>query len=163
MTRQLSIALSIFSLLKTQSFRLQVPVSNQMSKSIRSFFTTTSLATTEIVESAKKRVKTEVTILENEKTELDTNKSGIEVLKSDIDIASANESCTDDTNFGWGPFDTLEPGWKASLAGEFKRPYFQSLLKFLSSESKSQTVFPPSNEIFAALNFCPLDQVKVQQ
>ena len=62
---------------------------------------------------------------------------------------------------GWEPFDTMEQGWKTSLAPEFKKPYFQRLLSFLTSEIKSQTVFPPAKDIFTAFNLCPLDNVKV--
>ncbi len=62
---------------------------------------------------------------------------------------------------GWKPFDEMESGWKDRLAPEFHKPYFQRLLKFLDSESKSQTIYPPSSQIFTALNLCSYDKVKV--
>jgi hypothetical protein len=62
---------------------------------------------------------------------------------------------------GWQPFDEMEISWKRRLYPEFSKPYFQRLLKFLEDEIKSKTVFPPSDQIFTALNLCPYDKVKV--
>ena len=55
----------------------------------------------------------------------------------------------------------LEPGWKAALAPEFLSPYMQQLRSFLADERKSQTVYPPPTEIFAALDATPLANVRV--
>lgn len=66
-----------------------------------------------------------------------------------------------DVIVGWPPFDTMEPSWQERLQGEYRKPYFQKLLKFLDKECKTQTVFPPSSQIFTALNLCPYNQVKV--
>lgn len=63
---------------------------------------------------------------------------------------------------GWGPMDTLEPSWRQRLLPETKKPYFQKLLRFLSDEARAkQTIFPPSELVFTALNLCRFDQVKV--
>lgn len=62
---------------------------------------------------------------------------------------------------GWPPLDSLEPSWRRRLLPEYQKPYFQRLLQFLAAESKSQTIFPPSNQLFTALNLCPFDSVKV--
>jgi hypothetical protein len=62
---------------------------------------------------------------------------------------------------GWQPFDEMEISWKRRLYPEFSKPYFQRLLKFLEEEIKTKTVFPPSDQIFTALNLCPYDKVKV--
>jgi hypothetical protein len=62
---------------------------------------------------------------------------------------------------GWPPLDVLEPSWRLRLLPEYQKPYFQRLMQFLMAESKSQTIFPPSNQLFTALNLCPFDSVKV--
>jgi uracil-DNA glycosylase len=51
--------------------------------------------------------------------------------------------------------------WKDRLQGEFKKPYFESLISFVRSEYQSNTVYPPGKEIFRAFDVCSFDQVKV--
>ena len=52
--------------------------------------------------------------------------------------------------------------WQAALAGEKEQPYFQQLMQFLQQERlQGQTVFPPKERIFAALQTTPIDDVKV--
>ncbi|MDH7945136.1 uracil-DNA glycosylase [Pseudohongiella sp. SYSU M77423] len=56
----------------------------------------------------------------------------------------------------------LEPSWKDELAGEFDKPYMQSLRQFLLQEKQQgQQIFPPGNQIFNALNTTPFDKVRV--
>lgn len=55
----------------------------------------------------------------------------------------------------------LEPSWKKALSGEFDELYFQELATFVKSEYQTTTVYPPPQFIFAALDHCPFDQVKV--
>lgn len=56
----------------------------------------------------------------------------------------------------------LEPSWKAVLADEFERPYMAALREFLLEQKRARrVVYPPSDRIFAALDLCPLDRVKV--
>ena len=55
----------------------------------------------------------------------------------------------------------IEPSWKAVLAEEFEKPYFQELTDFVRNEYTSKTVFPPPKDIFKAFDLCPFDQVKV--
>lgn len=56
----------------------------------------------------------------------------------------------------------LDPSWKAHLLEEFQKPYMVSLRAFLKQEIlKKKTIYPKGSEIFNALNFCPLDQVRV--
>lgn len=55
----------------------------------------------------------------------------------------------------------IEPSWKAELAEEFEKDYFRSLTEFVKHEYASTTVFPPGNEIFAAFDATPFDNVKV--
>ncbi|KAF0695556.1 Aste57867_13596 [Aphanomyces stellatus] len=55
-----------------------------------------------------------------------------------------------------------EPKWKELLAPEFKKNYFKQLEAFLVREQKKKaTIFPPKAEIFAALNLCPFEKIKV--
>lgn len=52
--------------------------------------------------------------------------------------------------------------WQTALAGEKEQPYFQQLMQFLQQErQQGQTVFPPKERIFAALQTTPIDGVKV--
>jgi uracil-DNA glycosylase len=55
----------------------------------------------------------------------------------------------------------LHPSWLRYLEGEFQKPYFQELKLFLQAEKQSYNVYPPGAEIFNALNYTPLDEVKV--
>lgn len=56
---------------------------------------------------------------------------------------------------------SIEESWKEVLAGEFKKPYFPVLKKFLLEEKKKYTVYPPGTRIFAAFNHTPFHKVKV--
>jgi len=51
--------------------------------------------------------------------------------------------------------------WKLSLEKEFLKDYYIRLLDFLKLENSVSTVFPPSSEVFSALNSTPLKEVKV--
>ena len=56
----------------------------------------------------------------------------------------------------------LDPGWLDELKGEFDLPYMQALRQFLRQEKdKHKVIYPKGQEYFAALNFTPLDKVKV--
>ena len=56
----------------------------------------------------------------------------------------------------------LDPGWLDELKGEFELPYMQALRQFLRQEkAKHKVIYPKGQEYFAALNFTPLDKVKV--
>lgn len=50
--------------------------------------------------------------------------------------------------------------WKDALSGEFAKPYFGSLMKFVATERKNKTVFPPQEDVFSAFRLTPLSQVK---
>ena len=52
-------------------------------------------------------------------------------------------------------------GWYDALSGEFDKPYMKKLERFLQQEWGSQTVYPPREHIFNALNSCALKDVKV--
>lgn len=56
----------------------------------------------------------------------------------------------------------LEPAWKARLIDEFDAPYMQALREFLIAEKQAgKMLYPPSAQIFAALDATPFDRVKV--
>ena len=56
----------------------------------------------------------------------------------------------------------IEQSWKDALAGEFEKPYFASLVRFLHEEKSSgQKIYPPGGQIFKAFELTPLDNLKV--
>ncbi|AUP81433.1 uracil-DNA glycosylase [Flavivirga eckloniae] len=55
----------------------------------------------------------------------------------------------------------IHESWKPYLEKEFEKPYFKDLIRFVRSEYKSQTCFPPGKQIFNAFNHCHFDDVKV--
>ena len=56
----------------------------------------------------------------------------------------------------------IENSWKNALAGEFEKPYFASLVRFLHQEKAAgKVIYPPGGEIFRAFELTPLDSVKV--
>ncbi len=55
----------------------------------------------------------------------------------------------------------LPPMWHDALSGEFSKPYFKELDSFLEQEYAARQIFPPREQIFRALEWTPLDQVRV--
>ena len=56
----------------------------------------------------------------------------------------------------------IEQTWKDALAGEFEKPYFASLVRFLREEKAAgKKVFPPGSQIFRAFELTALPQVRV--
>ncbi len=56
----------------------------------------------------------------------------------------------------------LEASWLEHLKGEFESAYFLSLKSFLQEEKAAgKTLYPPSSQIFAALDSTPFQAVKV--
>jgi uracil-DNA glycosylase len=56
----------------------------------------------------------------------------------------------------------LEASWKAALAPEFEASYMRALRRFLAEQKQARkVVYPKGKEIFAALDLCPLQEVKV--
>ena len=48
------------------------------------------------------------------------------------------------------------------MAGEFEKPYFASLVRFLHEEKRTgKRIFPPGSQIFRAFDLTPVDKVKV--
>ena len=57
--------------------------------------------------------------------------------------------------------ETLNASWKKYLKNEFEKDYFKTLSSFVEKERRTQTVFPPSELTFAALNKTSPEEVKV--
>ena len=56
----------------------------------------------------------------------------------------------------------IEKSWKDALAGEFGKPYFESLVRFLHKEkSEGKTIYPPGSQIFRAFDLTPVEDLKV--
>jgi uracil-DNA glycosylase len=55
----------------------------------------------------------------------------------------------------------LPGSWQAALAGEVRATYFEELRRWVDGERRAHTVFPPEEEVFAALELTPLEGVKV--
>ncbi|MDO4552561.1 MAG: uracil-DNA glycosylase [Bacillota bacterium] len=50
--------------------------------------------------------------------------------------------------------------WDQLLEGEFDKPYYQELRKFLIGEYKSRTIYPSMYDIFNALKYTPYSKVR---
>ena len=56
----------------------------------------------------------------------------------------------------------IEQSWKDALAGEFEKPYFTSLVRFLHEEKAGgNRIFPPDSQIFRAFDLTPVKDVRV--
>jgi uracil-DNA glycosylase len=56
---------------------------------------------------------------------------------------------------------TLPDSWQNVLGEELDKPYFTQLTEFIVAERAAHKVFPPRDEVFAALDVTPYDRVKV--
>ncbi len=54
----------------------------------------------------------------------------------------------------------IDPSWQSLLRGEFEKPYFDQLRRFIKSEYQSKTIYPAPSHIFNAFNSTPVDKVK---
>ena len=50
--------------------------------------------------------------------------------------------------------------WNPLLREELTKPYWSDLMNFVATERSSQTVYPPEDEVFAALHLTPYRSVK---
>jgi uracil-DNA glycosylase len=57
--------------------------------------------------------------------------------------------------------EILKNDWKYALSCEFEKPYYKELRQFLIQEYRTRQVFPPMNDIFNALHFTNLSDVKI--
>ncbi len=51
--------------------------------------------------------------------------------------------------------------WLPALKGEFSKEYYKNLFAFVKKEYSEHVIYPPSEDIFNALHFTPLKDVKV--
>ena len=51
--------------------------------------------------------------------------------------------------------------WLAPLGAEFKKPYYRELFQFVKEEYSRAVIYPPADDIFHAMHFTPLSEVKV--
>lgn len=56
---------------------------------------------------------------------------------------------------------TLPESWLPALGDEVSKPYFKELTELVEQERERHQVYPPRDEVFAALEATPFDQVKV--
>ena len=55
----------------------------------------------------------------------------------------------------------MKTDWNPVLRGEFAKPYWADLQAFVAEERARGVVYPPSDEVFAALHLTPYAEVKV--
>lgn len=55
----------------------------------------------------------------------------------------------------------MKTDWNPVLRREFDKPYWQELQRFVAAERERATVYPPPEEVFAALHLTPYAEVKV--
>lgn len=60
------------------------------------------------------------------------------------------------------PNQLRDEGWKKALADHMESESFQSLLNKIQTDANAgATIYPPPDDVFQALNLCPLENVKV--
>ena len=57
--------------------------------------------------------------------------------------------------------DELPESWRAALAEEFGRPYYEQLQAFVARERAEHPVYPAEEDVFNAFRLAPFDRVKV--
>jgi len=57
---------------------------------------------------------------------------------------------------GSARLDAVKTDWNPVLRGEFAKPYWPVLQQFVATERQRSTVYPPPDEVFAALHLTPL-------
>ena len=55
----------------------------------------------------------------------------------------------------------IDNDWLEVLEGEFRKPYYKELYRFVLQEYQTTQVFPPADDIFNAFHLTPLSEVKV--
>lgn len=58
-------------------------------------------------------------------------------------------------------FTDLHPSWQAALGRELDQPYVRKLAGFVAAQRETEQVFPPAEEVFAAFEHTPFEQVRV--
>jgi uracil-DNA glycosylase len=55
----------------------------------------------------------------------------------------------------------IDSSWKKQLSSEFDKPYFLTLMRFIETEMREQTIYPKRSDIFNAFAMTPFDKLKV--
>ena len=55
----------------------------------------------------------------------------------------------------------IENGWLEYLKEEFSKPYYRDLFQFVKSEYESKVIYPPSQDLFSALEVTDISNVKI--
>ena len=55
----------------------------------------------------------------------------------------------------------MKTDWNPVLRGEFDKPYWQELQRFVAAERSRHTVYPPHDQVFAALHLTPYEKTRV--
>jgi uracil-DNA glycosylase len=55
----------------------------------------------------------------------------------------------------------LAPSWQSILSDEIQKSYFQDLMQAVDEEYRTNTCFPSKELLFAAFDYCSLDDLKV--
>ncbi len=55
----------------------------------------------------------------------------------------------------------IDNDWLGPLTPEFRKPYYAQLYKFVNEEYKTHTIYPAKQDVFAAYDRTPLENVKV--
>lgn len=55
----------------------------------------------------------------------------------------------------------IAEGWKNLLFEEFEKEYFKNLVDFVKNEYRTHKIYPPGKDIFAAFDYCSLEDLKV--
>jgi uracil-DNA glycosylase len=55
----------------------------------------------------------------------------------------------------------IDNDWLEAIGGEFKKPYYKELYKFVKKEYSTSLIFPKPEDIFNAFHLTPLHKVKV--
>lgn len=55
----------------------------------------------------------------------------------------------------------IENAWLPYLKQEFSKDYYRNLYEFVKKEYSEKVIYPPSDEIFSALERTPIDKVKI--
>jgi uracil-DNA glycosylase len=55
----------------------------------------------------------------------------------------------------------INDGWKKLLNEEFEKQYFKDLVFFVKEEYKKNICYPKGNQIFAAFDACPIENLKI--
>jgi len=55
----------------------------------------------------------------------------------------------------------IPESWLPALNGETTQPYYQQLYRFVGEERRKYKIYPPGEDVFNALRYTPLEQVRV--